>query len=61
MLTPQEVAAILQVSYDTALAFVKYSGIDYVKVGRQYRVAEDKLKAYLMKKGHTIVDLNDPL
>ena len=61
LLTPREVASILQVSYDSALAFVKHSGIDYIKVGRQYRVAEDKLAAFLMKKGHTIIDLNDPL
>ena len=61
MLTPHEVAAILQMSYDSALAFVKYSGIDYIKVGRQYRVSEDKLIAFLTKKGRTIVDLNEPL
>lgn len=34
MLTPREVAEILKISYDTALAFVKYSGVDYLKVGR---------------------------
>ena len=61
MLTPHEIAAILQLSYDKTLAFVKYSGIDYIKVGRQYRVAEDKLTAFLMKKGRTSVDLNEPL
>ena len=60
MLTPQDVATVLQVSYDSALAFIKYSGMDYVKVGRQYRVAEDKLTAFLMKKGRTVVDLNEP-
>ena len=61
MLTSHEIAAILQLSYDSALAFVKYSGIDYIKVGRQYRVAEDKLTAFLMKKGRTIIDLSEPL
>ena len=60
MLTVKEVAEVLQVSYDSALAFVRYSGIDYVKVGRQYRVAGDKLTTFLMKKGHTIVNLNEP-
>ena len=39
LLTPHEVASILKVSYDTALAFIKYSGIDYVMVGRQYRIS----------------------
>lgn len=61
MLTPHEVAGILQISYDSALAFIKYSGIDYVKVGRQYRVAEDKLKTFLLKKGSTIVDLGEKI
>jgi excisionase family DNA binding protein len=57
MLTPHDVADILKVSYETALAFIKYSGIDYIKVGRQYRVSKDKLTAFLQKKGHTIIDL----
>lgn len=61
MLTPHEVAGILQISYDSALAFIKYSGIDYIKVGRQYRVAEDKLKVFLLKKGSTVVDISEPL
>lgn len=61
MLTPKEVAEILKISYEAALAFVKYSGIDYVKVGRQYRVSEEKLKAFLMRKGHTVVDITEPI
>ena len=51
MLTPKEVAQIMKVSYETALAFIKYSGIHYTKVGNQYRVSAEKLKAFLNKKG----------
>lgn len=61
MLTPKEVADILKISYESALAFIKYSGVDYIKVGRQYRVTKDKLNAFLMKKGSTIVDIADPI
>lgn len=61
VLTVKEVAEILKVSYDSALAFVKYSGIDYIQVGRQYRVTEEKLTSFLTKKGHTIVDLSEPI
>jgi excisionase family DNA binding protein len=61
MLTTKEVAAILKVSYDSALEFIKHSGIDYIKVGRQYRVSEEKLKAFLMKKGSTIVDISEQM
>ncbi len=57
MLTPHDVADIMKVSYETALEFIKYSGIDYIKIGRQYRVSKDKLTAFLQKKGHTIIDL----
>lgn len=46
-LTITEIAEMLKVSYDTALNFVKYSNIDYVKIGRQYRVEESKLNAVL--------------
>lgn len=61
LLTAKDVAEILQVSYDSALAFLKYSGIDVLQIGRQYRVNEDKLWAFLNKKGSIVVDLNEPL
>ena len=57
MLAPHEVAAILAVSYDSALCFIKYSGIDYVRIGRQYRVSSEKLQAFLAKSGCITVDL----
>ena len=57
MLTPKEVAKILKISYESALGFIKYSGIDYIKVGNQYRVSAEKLKALLNKKAQTITDL----
>ena len=60
MLTPKDVAERLKISYDSALAFIKYSGIDYIQVGRQYRVSEDKLNAFLGKKGRVHIDLNEP-
>ena len=60
MLTPKEVAERLKISYDSALAFIKYSGIDYIRVGRQYRVSEDKLNVFLGKKGRVHIDLNEP-
>lgn len=57
MLTPKDVAAILKVNYETALAFIKYSGIDYHKIGNQYRVSAEKLQSFLNKKGSTHTDL----
>lgn len=58
MLSPRDIAEILNVSYETALAFVRYSGIEYVQIGRQYRVAANKLEAFLLRKGNTIVDIS---
>ena len=46
-LTPQEVAELLSISYDTALNLIKYSGLEAVQIGRQYRVLESKLNAFL--------------
>ena len=46
MLTPYDIAELMQVSYDTALDFIKNSGIAYVQVGRQYRVSEAVFKAF---------------
>lgn len=45
-LTITEVAEMLKVSYDTALKFIKHN-VEYVNVGRQYRVSENKLKEVL--------------
>ena len=50
LLTPQEVADILKISYEKALEFVKYSGIPYIKVGRQYRVDSSALNAFLQSE-----------
>ena len=47
MLTPYDIAEYLQVSYETALEFIKQGGIPYIKVGRQYRVSEKAFKAYI--------------
>ena len=49
-MTPAEVAEMLKISYDTALELIKYSGVEYVQVGRQYRVLESKLNAILYPK-----------
>ena len=57
MLTPKDVAKILKISYESALGFIKYSGIDYIKVGNQYRVSAEKLKVFLNRKGQTVTDL----
>lgn len=57
MLTPKEVAKILKISYESALGFIKFSGIDYIKVGNQYRVSAEKLKVFLNRKGQNVTDL----
>ena len=59
ILTPREVAEIMKVSYESALVFIRFSGMDYVKVGRQYRVSRQKLEAFLNKKGITLVSLDE--
>jgi excisionase family DNA binding protein len=46
-LTVAEVAEMLRISYDKALELMKYSAMESVKIGRQYRVLESKLNAYL--------------
>lgn len=58
MLTPREVAEILKIGYEAALAFIKYSGVDYHRIGNQYRISAEKLQAFLNKKGSTYTDLN---
>lgn len=59
LLTAKEVAKILKISYDQALYFIKYSGIDYLRIGRQYRVSEEKFYEFINKNGQ--VQINLPL
>ena len=59
MLTPADIAKILQVSYDTALHFIKHSGIAYTKIGRQYRVNADVLDAVLSQNDTIIVTFDE--
>lgn len=49
-LTIKEVAEMLRISYDNALNYIKTCGVEYVEVGRQYRVSENKLNAFLYPK-----------
>ncbi len=46
-LTANDVAEILQISYEKALEFQKYSGAPSFRIGRQYRIAESKLMKFL--------------
>lgn len=58
ILTPYDIAERLQVSYATALHFIKYSGIEYVQVGRQYRVTENAFNAFVSCAKQKAVKLN---
>ena len=49
MLTPYEIAEILQVSYDTVLSLIRQGELPHVKIGRQYRVSEKALNDYINK------------
>lgn len=46
-LTVREIADMLKISYDKALEFIKACGVEYVKIGHQYRVLESKLNDVL--------------
>ena len=59
MLTAREVAQILQLPYETALRFIRCSGIDYIRIGRTYRVSEEKLAAFLQQHGQQKVDIRE--
>ena len=58
LLTAADISKILKISYHSALDFIKYSGVDYIKIGNQYRVSEDKFKAFLAQKGKKIISFS---
>ncbi len=49
-LTANDISKMLKISYDKALEFIKYSGVEYVNIGRQYRVSEGKFNDFLYPK-----------
>lgn len=55
ILTPKEVATLLKISYVRALDFIKYSGIQYVKIGNQYRVTRMAFDKFMNSKNNVIV------
>ena len=59
MLTPAEVAERLSISYDTALQLIKYSGLPYLKIGRQYRISEDVINDMMNRKDTVIISYED--
>lgn len=46
-LSPVEISNLLNICYQNALSFIKYSGIHYIKVGRAYRVKREVLDNFL--------------
>lgn len=55
--TAEDIAELLKISYDSALKFVKYSGVHYIKIGRQYRVPQDALEVFLNKNSSIEIEL----
>ena len=49
VLTPREIAEILQISYPYALEFIKHSGISYIRIGKQYRVSLTAFQKFLQE------------
>lgn len=58
LLTAKEIAEILKISYPQALQFIRYSGIDYIRVGNQYRVVKTKFVDFLNKKGGREINIS---
>ena len=56
--TVEEISLVLKISYDKALDFVKNSGVEYTKIGRQYRVSAKKLDAFLNPQSKPLKKLN---
>ena len=54
--TVQEIAEILKISYERALDVVKYSGVAYIKVGRQYRVSQRAFNKFFDRERSIEID-----
>ena len=52
-----DIADIMGICYAKALAFIKYSGIDYVKMNRTYLVHIDKFNSFIDDNKNIVVEL----
>ena len=60
-LTAADIAALLQISYEGALSFIRHSGVAYVKVGRQYRVSQEAFRKFIERDQPIVVPLQAQL
>jgi len=56
VLTPRQLAEILDVGYTKALNVVKYSDLPSVKIGNTYRIYRDNLQEWLETKQKRAVE-----
>lgn len=56
-LTAKDISNILEISYVNALNFIKFSGIQYLKIGNQYRVLTENFDKFTHSRGNRIVRL----
>lgn len=57
-LNAKDIANMLDISYTKALDFIKYSGIQYIKIGNQYRITQEAFNKFTNpSKGNLIVNL----
>lgn len=52
-----DIANILNVCYQKALDFIKFSGVSYVKIGRTYRVEEKVFYDFVLRDEKIEIDL----
>jgi len=57
VLTAHDIADVLHLSYQTALAFIKNSGVRFFKIGKSYRVLASDFFEFLETTEHTEIDL----
>ncbi len=54
--TAQEISKMMKISYQKALSLIRYSGMRYIKIGRQYRVSVDAFNEFT--KSTNVVETN---
>ena len=53
--TAYDIAKIMGICYAKALAFIKYSGIEYVRINRTYLVSIDNFRSFI--KEHKKIEI----
>lgn len=58
VLSARDISKVLDIGYVKALKVIRYGGMNYLQLGREYRVSRDNFIRWLNCSAPTVIDLD---